>query len=81
MSHKSFSKKEIFKNSNTLTLVHMGHLWVVRHILEADWSHVYSIVVAAWRKKIGTGGSTISPIPTCSTPATALIWLMCATTS
>ena len=29
----------------------MGHLWVVRHILEADWSHVYSIVVAAWSKK------------------------------
>ena len=30
--------------------LHIGHLWVVGHILKADWSVGYSVVVATSKK-------------------------------
>ena len=62
--------------------LHIGHLWVVGHILKADWSVGYSVVVATSKKTFSWGlRDCMSPMPTCSTPATALMWFICATTS
>ena len=71
----SKSKLELHSSHFTWTaLLIFGHLWVVRDVLEANWSDIYSVVVATWTISIivALGGSAGHLFP--HAPPQLLLW-------